>query len=927
MRIRRGASHVDTSDRASGRESNASVARRAQGADPRPRKSALASIALEQIPGGALFLDEHGRIADANDRIARIFGRRRRELRGHALAEWIPDWVTLDKDSGDAAHRRIEMTGLRADGSRMALRVARREVQVDGEPCTLVFIADCERRKALELQVRDATYGFHQIARAMPNMLWTCDPEGFVRYVSPQWIAFTGQPQERHSGHGWFQYVHSDDRPETLRLWRRAVERKETFKAEFRVRRFDGEHRWFDSTCLPVRDSAGAIVRWMGSNVDIHDAHQLQQALIEERDRLSKIAETAPGAFYSYRMRPDGSTSFAFSSAGIVDIYGMSREELAEDASKGAKYIHPDDVQRVRASMLESACELTPWRCEWRLLNPQKGEIWVEARSVPTREADGGTLWYGIMVDVTERKRAEEALRRSQARLEAAVRAGGIGTWIFDVRKNFLWRDEQLQKLLSRPPAEKEESGPEAARRYIHPEDWPKVARAIAQLSEGKTDAIELEYRNLRADNALQWIAVTGRAERDANGRILHVTGACSDITARKVAEESQRRSQRLEALGTLAGGIAHDFNNILLAITGNARLALSELPSGGPPDLPLRRNLLEIDKASARATDLVHQILAFSRQHDSRREVIQLRGPIEEAVKLLRATLPAMIAIRTNLADDAPAVLADSTQIHQVIMNLVTNSAYAIGDNPGWVSVSSDTQSVAAPGGAFPEELASGQYVRVTVSDNGAGMDRATLERIFDPFFTTKPAGQGTGLGLSVVHGIMRSHQGAISVESEPGGGSTFRLYFPAADEHAIATPDTQREAPRGAGQRILYVDDEESLVYLASRVLERLGYQVAGFTDPAKALQTFRQNPSGFDVVVTDLSMPGMSGFHLARALLDVRPDTPVLMTSGYVRPQDREAAQQLGIRELMLKPDTIEELGHALARLFDAEKSRKE
>ncbi|MDY0068225.1 MAG: PAS domain-containing protein [Steroidobacteraceae bacterium] len=878
-----------------------------------------AVIALEDLPGAALFLDEQGRIADANTRAARIFRRRRRELRGHALAELIPEWETLDL-TGLLAGRRVELTGLRSDGARIALRVSARAVETEGAR-TLVFLTNCERRRSLELQVRDATYGFHQIARAMPHMLWTCDPDGAVQYVSPRWVAYTGEPVQRHLGAGWLNHLHPEDRADAARRWRTAVERKTTFKTEFRVRRADGAYRWFDSTCLPVRNRANAIVRWMGSNVDVHDAYELRQALIEERDRFGKIAETAPGVIYAYRMRPNGEVSYPFASAGIRELYGLSAEELARDADAAMQFVHPDDVERLSASRVKSARELSPWRCEWRLLNPVKGEIWVEGRSAPTRESDGGTLWYGIMMDVTERKRAEEELRRSRARLAAALMASGIGTWILDARTGRLWRDERVMQMFDCERAEIEYRGAQTLQGCVHPDDWPQVLEAIAAVVEGDSDVFSVEFRNARRHAAAQWIAISGRVQRDADGRILTVTGACTDLTARKAAEEAQRQSQRIEALGTLAGGIAHDFNNILLAITGNTRLALAAASADSPPDSPLLCSLREIDSASSRAADLVHSILAFSRQSEHRREIMDLRPAVEEAVRLLRATLPAMIAIETEY-HDAPAVLADATQIHQVIMNLVTNSAYAIGEGPGTVGVRLERVEFSGADGPA-QQLGPGEYACITVSDTGQGMDRATLDRIFDPFFTTKPAGQGTGLGLSVVHGIVRGHQGAIVVSSEPNRGSVFRLHFPAAAQPAEAAARVQPAPAQGRGQRVMYIDDEESLVFLVSRLLERLGYRVDGYTNPHEALQAFRGDPRSFDVVVTDLSMPGMSGFQFAQELLEVSPDTPVLMTSGYVRAQDREAARRLGVREMILKPDTVEELGHALARVFAADR----
>jgi CheY-like chemotaxis protein len=277
------------------------------------------------------------------------------------------------------------------------------------------------------------------------------------------------------------------------------------------------------------------------------------------------------------------------------------------------------------------------------------------------------------------------------------------------------------------------------------------------------------------------------------------------------------------------------------------------------------------------------------------------------------------MAKIQSRFSTDTPPVNADSTQIHQIIMNLVTNAAHAIGDDGGTIAVEIDRVHAGNGSLDIPPELVPGTYARIRVADTGCGMTRGTLDRIFDPFFTTKPVGQGTGLGLSVVHGIVRSHEGVITVESEPDRGSMFSVYLPASARPVDQTGTPVAPVERGRGQRVMYVDDEEALVYLLTRTLERLGYDVVGFNDPGQALQAFQGNPAGFDVIVTDVAMPGMSGFHLARALLEIRADIPIVMTSGYVRPQDREAAQKIGVRELILKPDTLEELGRTLQHLF--------
>jgi CheY-like chemotaxis protein/two-component sensor histidine kinase len=370
-----------------------------------------------------------------------------------------------------------------------------------------------------------------------------------------------------------------------------------------------------------------------------------------------------------------------------------------------------------------------------------------------------------------------------------------------------------------------------------------------------------------------------------------------------------------MEALGTLAGGIAHDFNNILAAIEGNAKLAIADLPV----DHAAQESLSEIEKSSARAVDIVRRILTFSRHQEPNRDVIDLQPAVEEALGLLRATLPARVELRAEFASDVARTIADPTEVHQIVMNLITNASHAIGSRGGRIDLRVDTALVASTEGNAIAGLHPGRYARLTVTDDGSGMDKATSDRIFDPFFTTKPVGQGTGLGLSLVHGVVKSTGGMVTVDSQLGVGTTFRIYFPAAEgapRAARATPPDDVQPHRG---RILYVDDERALVKLITRGLRRMGYAVTGFTEAALALEWARAQPNAFDVAVTDLSMPGMSGFDLARELLALRPTLPVVMITGFARPEDYAAAAEAGVSALILKPSTVEQLASELRRFF--------
>jgi PAS domain S-box-containing protein len=449
----------------------------------------------------------------------------------------------------------------------------------------------------------------------------------------------------------------------------------------------------------------------------------------------------------------------------------------------------------------------------------------------------------------------------------------------------------------------------------IHPADRAPTLAAWKDAVANYTD-FRIEFRIRRHDGSYRWFDTRAVRLRDQEGRVVKWFGSNTDITDRKQTEDLRIRSQKIEAMGTLAGGIAHDFNNILLAINGHTQVLDEELP----PHHPARESITEIAKATARAADLVRRILSFSRQQESKHELISLPAVIDEALKLVRATLPAMIEIRADLPGNIPLVAADSTQIHQIIVNLATNAAYAIGTRGGLIEVRLNVLEIDADLAETMRDLTPGRYVRLVMADNGCGMDRTTLSRIFDPFFTTKPAGQGTGLGLSIVHGIMKSSKGTVTVYSQPDKGTSFHLYFPVADGKTLSAPAPAVKIPNAHGEHVMYVDDEEPLVRLAQRALTRLGYRVSGHVDPTEALEVFRAAPNDIDVLITDVSMPSMSGFDLTRAVLAIRPDLPVIMTSGYVRKEDEETAFQMGVREIILKPNTLEELGKALGKLFE-------
>jgi two-component system cell cycle sensor histidine kinase/response regulator CckA len=412
----------------------------------------------------------------------------------------------------------------------------------------------------------------------------------------------------------------------------------------------------------------------------------------------------------------------------------------------------------------------------------------------------------------------------------------------------------------------------------------------------------------------------TRRGQHSAHGAV--TTIFARDLTAKKMAEaqrtalETQlRESQKMQAMGTMAGGIAHDFNNILSAILGNVDLAKQDTAI----DSPALPSLQEIDKAGRRARDLVRQILTFSRNEPPKRVAIQLPEVVEETARLVKVALPPAVELRVLVAQDCPPVLADATQVEQALLNLCTNAILAIGPHKGSVTIELACTDLALPFSGRMG-LAEGRYVTLRVRDTGGGMTQETMERIFEPFFTTRQVGQGTGLGLSVVHGIMQTHLGGIDVQSAPQQGSVFTLYFPATLQAPVAAPEVEvAQEVQGQGRHVMYVDDDQALVFLVTRVLTRKGFSVTTFTDPHEAQAALAAHPQRYDLLVTDYNMPGYSGLDLLREAKAIRPDLPVALASGYVTPDIEQRALEEGASALIYKPNDVNELCETVQRLI--------
>lgn len=415
-----------------------------------------------------------------------------------------------------------------------------------------------------------------------------------------------------------------------------------------------------------------------------------------------------------------------------------------------------------------------------------------------------------------------------------------------------------------------------------------------------------------------------------------HVDGHTTTIFARDITERKKmelqrnrletqlRESQKMQAVGTMAGGIAHDFNNIISAILGNAELALQEVEALSAAQVSLN----EIDKAGRRARDLVHQILTFSRDESPKRTPIQLADVIHETVNLIKVTVPPTIQMLVKLDPSTPFVLADATQVEQALLNLCTNAIQAIGNQRGSISIELGHNLNSIHVQNERRKGVRGKHVKLTVTDTGIGMDADTAKRIYEPFFTTKPMGQGTGLGLSVVHGVMRTHEGTVAVQSTPNSGSTFTLCFPISTEAplpmTVREPSVKVRADFGSGKHIMYVDDDEALLFLVKRALTKRGFEVSIFHDPRQAVEALRERPLNYDLLITDYNMPGYSGLEVLREAHLIHPELPIALASGYVTPEIERNALAAGARALIYKPNDVEEMCATLQRLLQPEQA---
>jgi len=610
-------------------------------------------------------------------------------------------------------------------------------------------------------------------------------------------------------------------------------------------------------------------------------------------------------------------------------MLGYAEHEVGTDPSEWNRRIHPDDLARVMRD--NEAClkgDSDRFASEFRMRAKDGSWIWVLDRGKVVRRGSDGRAqrMIGTHTAISERKLIEAALRESEERLQRALDASRLALWDLDLATGDIFLSDAWSEMLG-GPRQPTRTSFDALSRLVPDDDQARIAQAMGDTLRGLTPSYTVEHRVHRPDGQTLWVLSQGRVvERDGDGRARRAVGTNRDITERQLAHVTQQRlesrlreAQKLEAIGTLAGGIAHDFNNIMAAILGNVALARQDIETNHPA----QAQLAQIAKAGQRARSLVQQILAFSRNQPGELVSRSLRPIVEESVAMLRSMIGPKVLLRDVLPEQALRVLGNATQLQQVLLNLGSNASHALPEEGGAIDIGLEEVALAAGESRLPAGLPPGPYAHLWVSDNGSGMDEETQQRIFEPFYTTKRVGHGTGLGLAVVHGVMESHGGAVTVTTALGKGTTFHLYLPLVDDESAPAPlqASDAELPAGHGQRVLYVDDDEVMLLMVQSLLQRLGYQPTCLMDGREALSMVERDPAAFDLVVTDFNMPGLSGVDVANRLAELRPDLPVVISSGFISEDLRAAAHRLHVRAVMQKEHTIEELGSVIHAILHA------
>ncbi|MHB8111609.1 MAG: hybrid sensor histidine kinase/response regulator [Syntrophorhabdaceae bacterium] len=885
-------------------------------------------------------------IIDVNESFLNIFEYAREEVIGSSALKlnlyYDPaDSVAIFQILGEqGAIRDYEYTGRTKTGRIVKVLFSADIVTIQGKDYIIISGMDITDRKRAEEKLKESEAMLARAQEMAHIGHWERDLlSQKSRWSDETYRIFGFEPQACEvAGRFFFDHILTEDLVRMERAIHDAIEKGAPLNEAFRIVRPDGTIRWVRGKGEVTRDEDGTPQRIFGTILDVTERKEADEKLKESEEKYRALVEQADDGIIIVQ-----DAILKYVNPRMADLLGSTAEQLT--GSPIADYIDPADVEKVtEMHRRRIGGEKFPAIYE-ALLKGQDG------RSIQTELNVGVITYHGkpatqvTIRDITEHKRMEEALRSSEEAAMVILNATQETIFLIDISGVILSSNTAAARRLGAEPNE-------IIGRCIYdllPGDVARTRRAAGKevIRTGRPTTLQDERMGRYFDSLIYPVFdesgqvtrlviyaqdVTGRKrmeedlrksrdelERRVQERTEELQKAydrlLSEIKQRHQAEEQLLQSQKMEAVGNLAGGIAHDFNNMLAVIIGNAELALDDIE--GPP----RHFLKQILNASERSRDLVRQILTFTRKNEGPREVMRLTPLLKETVKLLRGSLPSTIHIRLAIRTDTDTLFANPSQMQQVIMNLATNAAYAM-EHGGTLAIRL-SKTTFEEGDRFPDnDMHSGGYLKLTMRDTGTGIPEDIRQRIFEPFFTTKDPGKGTGMGLAVAFGIVKSHEGAVTVASKMGKGSVFSVYLPIARDAIREEPVQSWRLPRGK-ERILVVDDEPLVVEMTSETLKRLGYRVTPANSGSEGWIQFEHDPYRFDLVITDHVMPEITGMRLAERMLELRGDLPIILCTGYSEMVSAEKAKAAGIREFLMKPLMIQELAYIVRRVLDIRK----
>jgi PAS domain S-box-containing protein len=862
---------------------------------------------------------EDGKVLFINECAARYFEVSQAEAQGLQAPGFWRDpaarerFITLLKETGRVTGMDVEPRT--RTGQRRWASVSANVITYGGQRAAFVVIHDITAIKEATAKLEHERAVLSAIFQTAPDMIWMKDAEG--RYVACNSATerFFVLPASAIIGKMDHELFPAEN-TEVIRAEDRAAIAAGGPRVDHAWVTIRGEARQvlLETTKTPMFDGEGRLAGILCIARDITAAHLAQQALRERlalQEQLEKIAAAAPGALFSNLHWPDGTMCLKYASPAFEDIHGVPAETGAGDTTRFlTELVHPADLDRVMQAISEAERTSTLLRQEYRVRNPRKGETWVELRAVPVAQPDGGTLWHGFVMDISERKLAEAALAEEVVRRRMLFEQANDGIAIVDLCGKLQESNPAFARMLGYTQEEM---------RHLHVWDWDARwtrPELLSRMADHFAVPATFETRHRRKDGSLHDVEVSACGAELGGAMLLYCV--YRDITSRKAAEAALRESRRLEGIGILAGGMAHEFNNLLTVINGYSGILVNSFDIHDP----MREQVDAIRGAGERAAGLTQQLLAYGRKQIIRPRVLDLNLVVERSRRAWMSLLGSDISLTMKLDASPGLVSVDADQMREVLVNLVKNAVEAL-PNGGELAISTANMQIDEEYAAQHADAHSGQYVMLSVADTGVGMDEHTRVHIFEPFFTTRDRATTTGLGLATVHGSVAQHQGWITVESALGKGSAFKIYLPGVEERRAA-PDRKALTVTGKPDRpqtILVVEDEDAVRRLTVSILTAHGYHILEAANGRQANTVVERHKEPIHLILTDVILPGTTGPELVEQLKALMPAAKVVYVTSYPEAAIANHGIVAGDVAFIQKPYSVDLLVARVREILDA------